>query len=71
MSKNQSLSWTNDDTIMSIGFAENKFVITMVNYKTNTCNTMWLWLPEAMALSEAIDEQMKNLIPKEYQVAPF
>ena len=56
---------------MSIGYTDNKFVITMVNYKTNTCNTMWLWLPEAMALSEAIDEQMKNLIPKEYQVAPF
>jgi hypothetical protein len=32
---------------------------------------MWLWLPEAIALSEAIDEQMKILIPKEYQVAPF
>ena len=71
MSKNQSLSWTNDDTVMSIGFIENKFVITMVNYKTNTCNTMWLWLPEAMDLSESIDEQIKIILPEEYKAPPF
>jgi hypothetical protein len=71
MSKNQSLSWTNDDTVMSIGYIENKFVITMVNYKTNTCNTMWLWLPEAMALSESIDEQIKIILPEEYKAPPF
>ncbi len=56
---------------MSIGYTDNKFVITMVNHKTNTCNTMWLWLPEAMALSEAIDEQIKMLLPQESKVCPF
>jgi hypothetical protein len=71
MANNQSLSWTNDDTIMSIGYVDNKFVITMVNYKTNTCNTMWLWLPQAMDLSEAIDEQIKMLLPQEYKAPPF
>lgn len=71
MAKNQSLSWTNEDTIMSIGFADNKFVITMVNYKTNTCNTMWLWLPEAMNLSEAIDQQIKMLVTHESKACPF
>jgi hypothetical protein len=71
MANNQSLSWTNDDTIMSIGYTDNKFVITMVNHKTNTCNTMWLWLPQAMDLSEAIDEQIKMLLPQEYKAPPF
>lgn len=56
---------------MSIGYADNKFVITMVNYKTNTCNTMWLWLPEAMNLSEAIDEQIKMLVTHESKACPF
>ena len=56
---------------MSIGYVDNKFVITMVNYKTNTCNTMWLWFPEAMALSESIEEQIKMLVTQESKICPF
>jgi hypothetical protein len=32
---------------------------------------MWLWLPEAIALSESIDEQIKMLLPQEYKAPPF